>query len=227
MRATGTRRRARGFTLVEVMVAAGITAVMGVMVMGAFSRAYQAKELADAQDERFSVARVALTRMAREVSEAFLSDHYDRKRFRDPPTFFRGKDRGERDDLLFTTMTHERLVRDAKESDEAVVEYTVEADPDHPGEQALFRREKARLDEDPERGGAKAVVCEHVTTFDVQYWDWKRQEWAREWVTNSAERGNTLPTRVKVRLGLKMPDGKEQVFETQARVAIPRPLADF
>jgi general secretion pathway protein J len=213
-----------GFTLIEVMIGVAITAMMGVMVMGAFQRAYAAKELAESQDERFTSARVALTRMAREVSQAFLSDHYDRKRFREPPTIFRGKDRGERDELLFATMSHERLVRDAKESDQAVVEYTVEPDPDHQGEEALFRREKPRIDDEPERGGAKAIVCEHVASFDVQYWDWKRQEWAREWVTNSAERGNMLPTRVKLRLGLKMPDGKERMFETQARVAIIRPL---
>ena len=68
-------------------------------------------------------------------------------------------------------------------------------------------------------------MCEHVISFDVQYWDWKRQEWVREWVTNSAERQSILPTRVKVRLGLKMPDGKERAFQTQARVAIIRPLA--
>ena len=215
---------ARGFTLIEVMIAVGITAVMGVMTMGAFQRTYGAKELTEAQDERFSSARVALSRMAREVSQAYLSDQYDRKRFRDPPTLFRGKDGGDRDDLLFATMSHERLVRDAKESDEAIVEYSVDADPDRQGEQALFRREKARVDDDPEHGGAKAIVCEHVTTFDVQYWDWKRQEWAREWVTNSVERGNVLPTRVRLRLGVKMQDGKERVFETQARVAIVRPL---
>jgi general secretion pathway protein J len=216
--------RPRGFTLIEVMIAVGITAVMGVMVMGAFQRAYAAKELTESQDERFASARVTLTRMAREVSAAFLSDHYDRKRFREPLTLFRGKDGGQRDSLLFATMSHERRVRDAKESDEALIEYVVESDPDHPGEQVLFRREKARIDDDPEHGGAKAVVCEHVSTFDVEYWDWKRQEWVREWVTNSAERANQLPTRVKMKLGLKMPDGKERFFETQARVAIIRPL---
>jgi general secretion pathway protein J len=216
--------RPRGFTLIEVMIAVGITSFMGVMVMGAFQRAYAAKELTEGQDERFASARVTLTRMAREVSQAFLSDHYDHKRFREPPTLFRGKDGGQRDDLLFATMSHDRRARDAKESDEAVVEYTVESDPDHAGEQVLFRREKALIDEAPERGGAKSIVCEHVTTFDVEYWDWKQQEWAREWVTNSAERSNQLPTRVKMKLGLKMPDGKERFFETQARVAIIRPL---
>jgi general secretion pathway protein J len=217
--------RARGFTLIEVMIGVGITAIMGVMAMGAFQRAYAMKDLAENQGERFTTARVALTRMAREVSQAFLSDHYDRKRYREPPTLFRGKDVGDRDALLFATMSHERLVRDAKESDEALLEYTVERDPDHQDEQVLYRREKPRIDDDPDHGGTRAIVCEHVTTFDVEYWDWKKQEWAREWVTNTAERGNVLPTRVRLRLGVKMPDGKERVFETQARVAIVRPLA--
>jgi general secretion pathway protein J len=215
----------RGFTLIEVMIAIGITAVIGVMVAGSFQRTYAAKEITEQQDERFSSARVTLTRLARELSQAFLSDQYDHKRFREPPTLFRGKDQGQQDDLLFATMSHARLSRDVKESDQALVEYTVEPDPERPGESALFRREKARFDETPERGGTKSIVCEHVSTFDVEYWDWKRQEWAREWVTTGVEHPNILPTRVRVRLGLKMPDGKERLFETQARVAIIRLLS--
>jgi general secretion pathway protein J len=216
----------RGFTLIEVMIAIGITAVIGVMVMGSFQRTYAAKELTEGQDERFSSARMTLNRLSRELSQAFLSDHYDRKRFsREAPTLFRGKDGGQQDDLLFATMSHPRLSRDVKESDQALVEYTVEPDPERPGESALFRREKARFDETPERGGTKSIVCEHVSTFDVEYWDWKRQEWAREWVTTGVEHPNVLPTRVRVRLGLKMPDGKERLFETQARIAIIRPLS--
>jgi general secretion pathway protein J len=215
----------RGVTLIEIMIAVAITAVIGVMAMGSFQRTYAAKELTEAQDERFSSAQVALSRLSRELTQAFLSDHYDTKRFREPPTLFRGKDVGNRDELLFTTMSHVRLMRDAKESDQALVEYTVGPDPEHKDENALFRRAKARIDDDPEHGGTKEIVCEHVATFDVQYWDWKRQEWSREWITNSAEHQNILPTRVKVRLGLKMPDGKERTFETQALVAIIRPLS--
>jgi general secretion pathway protein J len=225
LRRRGAARR-RGFTLVEVMIAAAITATIGVLVAGSFQRAAAARDLAEAQDERFTVARVALTRMARELSEAFLSDHYDRRRFRERPTVFDGKDRGERDELLFTTMTHQRLVRDAKQSDQAVVEYTVEPHPERSGELALWRREKTLVDEAPDRGGARAVVLEHVKAFDVEYWDWKREEWAREWSSAGAAHGNMLPTRVRVRVTLTMPDRSERSFETQARVAIIRPL-DF
>ncbi len=217
---------AAGFTLVEVMIAIGITAVIGAMALGAFQRAYAARDLVEAQDERYSGARLALGRLAREVSMAYLSEHYDHKRYRERPTIFRGKDGGDRDELLFTMMAHERLVRDERESDQALVEYSLESDPEFPGEQALLRREKARIDDDPTRGGTTAVLCQHVTAFDVEYWDWKKQEWVREWSSASVERQGTLPTRARFRLRVKMPDGKEERFEAQARIAIIRPL-DF
>jgi general secretion pathway protein J len=218
--------RARGFTLMELMIAAAITAVIGGLVAGAFVRAASARDLAQAQDERFTGARQCLSRMAGEIAEAFLSEHYDRKRFRDRLTVFKGKDEGERDTLLFATFAHARLVRDAKESDQEVVEYSLDADPAHPGEQALWRREKARIDDEPDRGGARAVVLEHVKGFDVRYWDWKRQEWAREWDTSSADNRDRLPTRVRIQVKLQMPDGSERTFATQSRIEIIRPL-DF
>jgi len=215
---------ARGLTLIEVLIASAITAIIGALVAGSFARAGGARDLAEAQDQRFTGARLTLTRMARELSQAYLSEHYDHKRFRDRPTLFRGTDRGDEDEVLFTTFSHPRLVRDAKESDQAVVEYAVAPDPGWPGERSLWRREKAHIDDDPERGGSRAVVLEHVKGFDVQYWDYKKEEWVREWDTAQAERGAFLPTRVRVRLRLSMPDGKDRTFETQARIAIVRPL---
>jgi general secretion pathway protein J len=213
----------RGLTLVEVMVAVSISAVIGAMALGSFQRAQAARDLTEAQEERTSGSRVALTRMARELSMAFLSDHFDRKRYRDRPTVFRGKDGGQRDTLLFATMSHVRLTRDAKESDQSLVEYALDSDPEYPGELALFRREKVRLDDDPERGGTRALLLSHVTGFDVTYWDAAKQEWAREWNVAPADRAY-LPTRVRLSLTLKMPNGKEQSFETQSRVAIVRPM---
>src|SRR5207253_973296 len=131
----------RGFTLLEVMIAVAISAVIGVLMMGSFQRAYSAKELIESQDERYSVARLSLNRIAREVSVAFLSEHYDHKRFRERPTIFKGENSGDRDTLMFTAFAHDRLYRDAKESDQALIEYKIDSDPDRPGTYALFRRE--------------------------------------------------------------------------------------
>ena len=153
---------------------------------------------------------------------AFLSEHYDRNRIRERPTVFLGRE----DELLFTTFAHQRLTRDARESDQAVVAYTVAADPDHAGEQALFRREKARIDEEPDRGGRRDLVADHVAGFRVQYWDSKKKEWVREWSTRSVERSGELPVRVRFELQVKLADGRTEKLSTEARIALTRPL-DF
>ncbi len=217
--------RGHGFTLVEVLIAVSITAVVGAMAVGAFQRASAARQAVEEQDERVAGARAALGRMARELQSAFLSEHFDRLRYRDRPTLFKGRGGSGRDSLLFATMAHTRAVRDAKESDQSVVEYYVDADPDAPGANALFRREKIRIDDEPDRGGTKAALLRNVVGFEVTYWDWQKQEWAKDWSTAPGDR-LLLPTRVRIKLTLRMPDGKERSFETQARISIVRPL-DF
>jgi general secretion pathway protein J len=213
---------ARGFSLLEVMIAVAITAIIGALTIGAFRQVDRASEIARSQGERYAAARLALSRLAREVSMAFLSEHYDHKRFRERPTLFKGRE----DTLLLTTMAHERLVLDAKESDQAVVEYSVDTDPEHAGEEALFRREKARIDDEPDREGRKDLVADHVAGFRVSYWDARRKDWVREWSTRSVDHADELPGRVRFELEVKLADGRIEKFSTETRIAITRPL-DF
>ena len=212
-------RTPRGFTLLEVMIAVAITAVIGSMAAGVYQQVDRAASAARDQGERYAGARLALTRMSRELSMAFLSEHYDRARFRDRPTLFNG----ERDQLLFSTMAHVRLAQDAKESDQAMVEYLVERDPTS-GTDALYRREKVRIDDEPDRGGRKDLVATNVKALSLRYWDPKRKEWVREWSTRTPEKLNELPTRVRIELEVKLADGRLEKFTTQARVAITAPL---
>jgi general secretion pathway protein J len=215
-------RSPRGFTLLELLIALGVTAALAAMVGGAFARLDRAGGEAREPAVRYDAARIALSRLARELSMAFVSDHFDAGRYRERPTLFRGRD----DQLLFTTFAHERLWRDAKESDEALVEYALDRDPDHAGEEALFRREKVHIDDDPERGGDRDVVLDRVVRFTVGYWDRKRGEWIREWSTRATERLNELPTRVRVAVELKLPEGRTEKLSTEARIALTRPV-DF
>jgi len=212
-------RAPRGFSLLEVMIAIAITAVIGAMAAGVYQQVDHAATVAREQGERYAGARLALTRLARELTMAFLSEHYDRARYRDRPTLFKG----DGDKLLFTTMAHVRLVQDAKESDQSLVEYLVERDPVS-GEDALFRREKVRIDDEPDRGGRKDLVASNVKGLSLRYWDLKRKEWVREWSTRTPEKLNELPTRVRIELEVKLADGRTEKFTTQARVAITAPL---
>jgi general secretion pathway protein J len=216
----------RGFTLMEVMIAVAVLAMIGGITYKAFDGAYDLKSRVEKAEDRDQAVRGALARISREVSMAFLSEHYDRKRFRERPTFFRLKDgRGEAD-LIVTSFAHERLSIDAKESDQAIFEYKLDRDED--GNNSIFRRVKPQLDEDWERGGERAVLAENVLKFSVEAWEPKNREWRPEWDSNSIQRGNSvlIPPRVKISITIKDENGKEKTWSTQARIQLNTPL-DF
>jgi len=214
---------ARGLTLIELMVAMTITAIMGAMVAGAIQQVDHAAEVTRAQEERYGEARRALTRLSSELAMAFASEHYDHALLNNVrPTLFRGREDG----VLFTTMAHVRLFRGAKESDQAVVEYAVDRDPDNRDGDALFRREKLRIDGDPESDGRRDLVARGVKRLTLSYWDAKKKEWVREWDTSRVERANELPTLVRAEMELTLADGRLERLSSAARVAITRPL-DF
>jgi general secretion pathway protein J len=214
-------RAPRGLSLVELMIAVAITAFIGAVIAGSYQQVDRAATIVRDQSARAAAVRLSLSRMTRELSMAFLSEHYDRDRFRDRPTLFKGAD----DKVLFTTMAHVRRYQDTAESDQAVVEYLLDRDP-ATGEEALYRREKVVIDDESDRGGKQDLVADHVTRLTLRYWDRVRKEWVREWSTRSAERMNELPPRVKIELEVQQADGKRATFTTQARVALTAPL-DF
>lgn len=217
---------ARGFSLMEVMIAVAVLAMIGALTWKSFDGAYDLKQRVERAEDRDQTVRSALDRISREVSMTFLSEHYDRKRFRERPTFFRLKD-GRREAILsFTSFAHQRLHVDAKESDQAVFEYRLERDES--GTTSLFRRVKPQIDEEPDRGGAKAVLAEAVVRFSVQAWDPKDREWRDEWDSNSPQRtgGALLPPRLRIAITVKDEQGKERTWSTQAGLQLSTPL-DF
>ena len=222
------RASRRGFTLMEVMVAVAVTAAMAAMVAMAFQTGFNAREVVERDAEHYRQLRMAMARMEREIGAAFVSDRFDARRYRDQndrPTNFIG----ERDRLLFTSLAHQRLYVDAKESDQAAIEYTVESSPDKEarGRQDLVRRENPVLGDHMDRGGAKDALFEGVKKLEFAYWDSDRKEWVDEWDTRRLERKSVLPTRVRIVLTALDENGKETRYTTQTRVMLNTELPRF
>ncbi|AKF80806.1 general secretion pathway protein J [Myxococcus fulvus 124B02] len=221
-------RRARGFTLMEVMVAVAITALMGTVVAMAFQTGLTAKETVEADADRYRQLRVAMNRMSREIGSAYVSDRFDLKRFRDqqdrPSNFV-----GESDRLLFTTFAHQRLYTDVKESDQAVVEYFVDASDDKTarGRQDLKRRVNPNVDDRMDRGGTTDVLLEGVKKLEFEYWNSERKEWDDEWDTRRPEQKSILPTRVRVTVTAVDETGKEARYSTQTRIMLNTELPRY
>jgi general secretion pathway protein J len=221
-------RRALGFTLMEVMIAVGVTALMAGVVTAAFTSGFRAKEEVESQAERYRMLRTAMSRMTREIGAAFVSDRYDTRRYRDSndrPTNFIG----ERDKLLFTSLAHQRLYTDAKESDQMVVEYQVKRSPEKGARNRddLVRRVNPTFEERMDRGGTEDVLFEDAEKLEFDYWDSDKKDWVQEWDTRRSERKSILPTRVRITLTAKDETGKEVRYTTQARILLNTELPRY
>ena len=223
-------KRARGFTLLEVMVAVGIVAMLGVLIYGAFSGMSRSSSNIKHISDRYQQGRSALDRMTRELSSAFISLHGIDNANMNPgvtvrKTAFIGKDRAAGDRIDFTSFANQPLRRDARESDQAEISYFLVDNPDHQGVD-LVRRIDKYIDDDPTRGGVVQVLAENVTRFDVTYLDPLTNEWVDNWdSTQPAAQLGRLPAQVWVVLEMADgPGGNPVKFQTKLPIPMQLPL---
>ena len=118
--------------------------------------------------------------------------------------------------------------RDADESDQSIIQYFLEQDPEDGDRVHLYRRESKRLTgdrpEDLERYFPAYVLIEDVVSFDVKYWDNKDFEWQDEWRTMAIDQQpDRLPERVWIKLGIQ--DGEDVVyFDAQVVLMMQEPI---
>ena len=213
----------RGFTLLEIILAVTILALVGTMIYGGFSQTALNKARVEEDVDHSRVIHMALERMARELTMAFVSTHVNPSlELRYMNTAFIGKDNGDEDRSDFTSFSHRRLYRNAKESDQNEISYFVTEHPDEPDMKVLARREQNRIDEDPRTGGKSQILLENVEGFNLEYFGPLLSGWIQTWDTVDAlAQPNRLPSHVRIRLEVRDPrrKGRTQVFGTQ--VAIP------
>jgi len=194
-RAWNARGSARGLTLLEVMVAVAILAMVSVLIYGAFDGLGRGKKNLGRVNDRYHQGRSALSRISRELSSAFLSAHQPltEQQFR-RLTIFKGTSSSPADRIDFTSFSHRRLVGESHESDQNELSYFVTDTPDGEGK-VLARREQARIDEDPEQGGRVEILISDVIEFELEYLDPATWEWVRNWdAAAGVESGNDFAT---------------------------------
>jgi general secretion pathway protein J len=214
-------RSKAGMTLIEVMVAMTVFAAIGALIYGGFSQTSRAKQVLNAQLDRYHELRVGMERMVRELSMSYMSTHYNPlTSLRSMRTTFMGKDSGFGDRIDFTAFSHTRVYRDAKESDQEEISYFVTDDPD--GEhKVLARRVQSRPDDKPEEGGRIEILISDVLDFELEYLDPATWEWVQSWdAVQGSGQTNRLPSQVKIRVTVPRIDGKKgrEVFGTRAIV---------
>lgn len=225
-----------GFTLIEVLVSMAILSFIMVAVWSSTSQSLDAKERFERRDAIYHQGRVAMRKLGNDLAMAFLirapgarisltaeglpttTDVAMRPR---PITFFVGEDRGERDALRFTSLSNLRLFRNAKESEQVKVAYTVVAVPDEPGVFNLVRTYSPVIDEKDTVEGNSYAVAEGIREFNVEYYDERKQEWVRTWNSTLIDWQDRLPRAARMTISFPDPDDDRQSIVMVSAVMIP------
>jgi len=209
----------------EVMVAIAIVSGMMVLLWGTFSLTVASKKKVERIEDRYHQLRMAMTRMAREISMAYLSKN-DEPSKRKPRTQFFGQRNSTVDDLLFSGMAHVRLQENAKECDQSLVRYYAAPDPEDRSVTNLMRRESRRLGvEHPGEDGPAYIMLEDIEELHFEYFDEQNNEWRETWNTTSADgQPDRLPIKVRIALTLRDETGKEVTFRSATRIYMQDPL---
>lgn len=199
-------RTRAGFTLLEVVVALAVLALIGLMTFTTISSTLRARDYLEEDDAQNQSARFALARIRRDLELAWLTPNVQAvNSFR---TLFVAQNE-DPDRLWFATLSHQRLFQDARECDQTEVTYWTEDDPTIDGAQVLLRREAPRIDQEPELGGAPLPLAYGVRTFDVTFLDPTNNEWKEEWDTTGADTASRLPRAARIVLELLGPDADD------------------
>jgi len=218
------RSRSRGLTLLEVLIAISVLSLIAMLIYGAFSVITKGKQVTTQLAERYRVGRVAMNRIARELSTAYLSAHVAATpSLNVRATAFVGTARR----VDFNAFAHRRIVKDSHESDQCELSYFTATHPKDNKILDLARREQMIPDDQPGKGGVVQILADDIDTFSLRYLDPLTGLWTDTWdSTSPAANFNRLPLQIEINLVLKGGPSAEPIrLRTKTGIMIPQPLS--
>ncbi len=212
-------RGARGFTLIEIMLALALMALVTSLLWGTVAQTTKVKKRIEQAQDRTHTVRVALMRMSREIEMAFVSAS-DPIGIQERRTMFSGTAHSDFDELRFSWFGHQRMRADAAEGDTALVHYFTAPDPEDPLAINLMRRETRRLEaKNPKMiPGETYLLCPAIARLKLAYYDYVQKDWREEWDTTKADGMQYLPTQVRISLTVLDERGVPLTFVSIARL---------
>ncbi len=221
------QRGQAGLTLIEVMIASAILALMLTLAWSTTARTGEAKRSFEALEERSQEIRIALGRVVADLEQAYLSRNEDTSAL-ERRTLFVGKDGGSVDEVRFSSFGHQVLWSEANESDQTMITYSAATDRKDGSKTNWLRREQRRLSDvgesSKEMPAELDILLHDIEQVDFQYWDWKDSEWKGDWDSTKQDgQRDRLPTRVRITVTYLEGDAPIKVT-TQARLLLQEPI---
>jgi len=201
----GARAR-RGFTLLEVLGAIVITAMIATVIIDFYLDLSRANERAVLASRAPRQAMAVLDTIARDLQEAYLIQKEATVDPLEHPWLFIGQERGANSRLLFFTRHTFAQSTQAREWDVARVAYALREDAD--GTLALWRTVLPGLPDKQEsafpepNSPGEMLLSPNVRSFHLEYLDELGAEWVNEWDSTTLAQSGQLPLAVRIDISL-------------------------
>ena len=198
-----------GFTLLELLIAFFISAIVLTMVYSSFFQIIKAKETVENELDLYHEARVIFAKLTKDFQSAYPRGLIYNKNKNLKPSFFLGGKEKENSVVTFTSLSR-RPSANSSDSDQAEVSYYLEPIPDT-DLHYLIREENPRIG--IENGGTRYPISERLVAFSLNYvTDLDSEEgFASEF--DSTQTGS-LPKAIEVRLTLRSPRNENVEFSS-------------
>lgn len=214
MNATPSQRRARGFTLIEVMITVAITATVFAMIGGILLSVISSSERIEKMLRTEKAGYGILSTLRRDLTGVYA--------YSLGGPAFKGEDKdvsgSEADELAFVTTARVLPAEDGKPAPTFVeVGYRLR-EAEQPGAGLSLFRRAAPYDGDPLEGAGEYVeIFSGIESFQLTYLEPEDDEWKEDWTESES-----LPLAVKVELKLILSDAERAEAEATG-VDIPEP----
>jgi len=218
----------KGFTLIEVLLAIFIFAIVISLIFTAYTGAIRTMNETDAQADISRMASIALERMTEDLESIFVSSWVKPDGIADA-TAVSGRFLGENDEIngqdadRIRFLSKARIVFDEQLPGAGVAEISYYVKQDEEQEDLiLYRRETSVLEASPEEGTGGLEVCRGLRSIEITYLD-REGETLEEWDSISSEANKRLPRAVTIILAFWDHSGGEEeaVYSFKTGVALP------
>ena len=212
----------RGFTLLEILIAIFILAVVVSLVFGTFDGIFSSAEHVNESSDLSDMGNASLDRMRADLKAIHVmlyprytppdADHEpDLYRIEGEPLSVGGHDTAK---IRFASLAHLPLNQDGRDGIAEIVYYALE-NPD--GTLDLHRADHLYPYPDFEPNPNDPVVCEQLLEYEIKYFDYDGNEYS-EWNSESSSEDFNTPVAIRVKLIIGT---QENPMTFSTRIALP------
>lgn len=216
----------RGFTLLEIVIAIFIFALIVSAVLGAYRGTFAIMDETETQEDTYQTARIALERITADLACAYLTES-NRSPRTDPldseEVLFHGEAKeigglpcGE---LRFLSLAHLDFSDQRPLAEPAEVTYYGAADQEE-GVLRLYRSDTPLSREKPESGTGGVILCKGLSSIQFIYYDANGQS-HEDWDSSEGPFKGKLPSRVAILMEFANPRDVKRPYRFMTGVAIP------